>query len=323
MGAEQEKTYQDKGPMVFKKTRLMKIVEDRFAESGETIEGLIRKYSLDENMLDSEIASKLEISKDAAGDWRNIFGISPRSANEIGKIVWKRPGYKDRLSAKHKEIWKDEGKRVKFLSCLHNSSTNALRSKTLSTWHKNNPDKSGGRNSKTKEGIKKSKRKRMVEALGDKPNEALENLVKQGFSISEIAEFCKRSSSVVSDWLKDAGVKIEKSSALGKETLDYRETLVRLAKEAGLFKYLPDNPRGVMENLYATRRHLAVQDDNAGLNRSRQRISQLENRALKILEQMLRGELIPFAQVDEEGRVQNPVKFRKETRKSLPKKFRL
>lgn len=161
-------------------------------------------------------------------------------------------------------------------------------------WDKLSPEDRISQTQSLREGRVKARQTRMVATLGDNPEATLKSMVEQGLSRAEIAMKLSKSEATIDYWLKSSGLHSGKSTTLGRDNIEYRRSLVRLATEAKLIEYLLPEDRKILEQRFLESGQVTpLEEIGKSFALTRQRVHQKEARALTVLEKMLTGEIIP------------------------------
>ncbi len=254
-------------PPVFEMTEGMRYAEAQLPE-GQSLYGLMSGLCA-RGFSRRAIAGALNVRTETASKWLQIAKL------EVAPNAGKRPYSRRKMSVEeisdtYAERWKDEGfkkrhrdgclrgwsedKKAARLALMHTPESEELRSKSRKKWIEDHPDEAAEQYRKSAE----TRRKKAAEAG------------------------------------MQTGGKAKKLTTLSWKAIRERESLVELASEANLFGYLPSRNYQIMIALYSWGRHSIVLEEVAAeYGVTRERVRQIEEKSLMILEQMLLGELIP------------------------------
>ncbi|MDO8639165.1 MAG: sigma factor-like helix-turn-helix DNA-binding protein [Candidatus Daviesbacteria bacterium] len=275
----------------FKKTFVMRQVEASFCQGGQSIKDLLEKEYCKNKKSATVLAAALSIYPATVLNWIRKLDIPEHSQSEL----WSFPETRQKRIKGIKRSWQDEEKKAERVVKIHSER---WREKRQQCWDRLSLEEKSARIRKTVEGNRETCREKraacLKEHLGENPEQVLQNLIGEGLSALEIAVRTGVDRHLINSYLQEICLQTHKNTTLDHETIERRRSLFQLAKEANLIQYLPPNDCLVVEVRFGNSGQVVpLEEIGKQLGLSRERIRQIEVRALSALEKMLLGELIP------------------------------
>lgn len=230
---------------------------------------------------------RLLLNPNGIKSWMEQFGIPQRSPKEAIRLSWQDPVIKARRKEGVRRFWQDPEKRQRRLSLIHSEEANKKRSEAMTLWCKDHSEQIRKIAEKARRTRKESKVLEMEKALGDKPAQALRRMHwEERLSVKQIAEQTKQDPSTLIRWMKDAGVMLRKKKGIGYVNQQDREIFEK-ALSSGLIVQLNERNRHILEERFLTKLTPTLEEVGQRYGIKKQRVMQLEHRALRSLEGLL------------------------------------
>lgn len=243
------------------KTFVMRQVEASFCEEGQSIEDLLRVEYCGKKNGAAVLGAAWGVHAQTVTRWVKGFGLPPHPSF-MSEEFWADDGLQQRRKTGLTRSWEDKDKKAERVAKIHNETwTKAVKA----NWNKLSPEEKKSRIRKQVETSQENYRAKMKADLGGDPEQVRRT---------------------VSYWLKKTG-QLPERTTLERETIESRKSLLQLAKEADLLQYLSQRDRLVIEARYGGGRVVSLEEIGKSLTLTRERVRQIEVRALTALEKML------------------------------------
>lgn len=270
------------------KTPLMGKIEKEFGKDGQLIEDLLRQEYCEKQQGAAVVAALFGVSYATILGWVKRCNIPVHRVGTTEEL-WLDSKFRESKIKGLQRGWQNldtEEKQVR-VSKIHNET---WYQSAANSWDKLSPEEKMLRIKKTIEGRKKTYEAKIIALLEGDPEQVLKGLIKQGLSVAEIAAQVDKKPKTIYSWLKKAGIHKNGRITLKHKTVEHRQAVINRAEEAGLMKYLLPNDRLVLYRRYNDNKSL--EEIGGELTLKKQRVAQIEIRALIVLEKMLAGERI-------------------------------
>lgn len=247
-------------PPVIKKTPKMLMIEERFAQSGESIGDLLKRLYVDENKPLSTIHQDFRTSGDFTVSTATLRTWLAQLHPDIPIVrvrEWMRNPQNEKYRVSRiRAAWLDPAKKATALRKIHTPQTDAQRSRSITEYFDKHPQEKAEFVRKSVDARRQKAAAVRMAALGQNPKETLKRMISfEGLNTEEIAKRLGQSDYIIRKWMKELGVKAEpRRGGLSIEEFETRRTMIKTAIKTGLFGRLTQRQQEILRSLYLTSR---------------------------------------------------------------------